>query len=334
MPVEDRDYVRGKHPPTCTCTECTNKRLSKFTNQKKGRARPSYLYRTSRPRFVKRLFRKIPLGVHKFVLSLLVIIGFIDLVRRGHFTFTQQGEAIRDTIIFLVELALWFGIIALLRKQRYKHIKPQFKLTFISVLIVILVCAFAGIEPLSSYKDNLFDWASDLVGAIQAETEAGEEGVTNLEASNIAVDDNATDEQIINELSLLIYDSINTERTTRGLGTLQINSTLTSLAEEHSREMATYDYFSHDRMPGSRSFDWNLAPGAGRGENIFMMPQQLAIPGPVLEPEELSIEITRGWMESPGHRQNILESRYTYTGIGIAKKGIYYYITQIFEGQW
>lgn len=124
------------------------------------------------------------------------------------------------------------------------------------------------------------------------------------------------------------------ERTAYGLSHLEINSTLTSLAEEHSKEMANYNYFSHDRMPGSRDFDWGIADGAVRGENIFMMPEQLIIPGSLLTPEELANEITRSWMESPGHRQNILTSQFTHTGIGIAKAGLYYYVTQMFEGQW
>jgi len=115
---------------------------------------------------------------------------------------------------------------------------------------------------------------------------------------------------------------------------LQISSTLASLAEEHSREMVTYDYFSHDRMSSSRPFDWGLEPGFGRGENIFMMPEQLIIPGPLLSPEELATEIVQGWMESPGHRENILTSYFTHTGIGIARKDMYYYITQMFEGLW
>jgi len=30
MPMDDRDYIRGRHPPTCSCAECTNKRLNKM----------------------------------------------------------------------------------------------------------------------------------------------------------------------------------------------------------------------------------------------------------------------------------------------------------------
>jgi len=33
MPIGDRDYIRGKHPPNCTCTECTDKRLGKLRKE-------------------------------------------------------------------------------------------------------------------------------------------------------------------------------------------------------------------------------------------------------------------------------------------------------------
>ena len=113
---------------------------------------------------------------------------------------------------------------------------------------------------------------------------------------------------------------INKERANHGLSSLQTNFTLISLAEEHSKEMIDYDYFSHDRMPGSSPFDWGLEPGFGRGENIFMMPERLVIPGPLLTLNQLANKIVQGWMDSPGHRQNILEAYFSYTGIGIAKK--------------
>ncbi len=229
------------------------------------------------------------------------------------------------------------------------------KLTIFSLLVIAIVFAFAGVEPLPSYKDNLFNSISNYFEERQAIREAEEKSAeearieaakeaekARIEAETLAkaraarkVEEEAkAEQQTIAKLGQLIYQLINVERTTRGLSPLQTSSALTSLAEEHSKEMVNYDYFSHDRMSGSRPFDWGLDPGAGRGENIFMMPQQLVIPGPILSPEELANEIVQGWMESPGHRENILTNYFSHTGIGIAQKGIYYYITQIFEGQW
>jgi len=160
------------------------------------------------------------------------------------------------------------------------------------------------------------------------------EALATVEAERKAEEEKQQEQQIIAKLYQLIYPLLNIERENQGLTLLQVSSTLTDLAEEHSQEMVSYDYFSHDRMPDSRPFDWNLRPGFGRGENIFMMPQQLVIPGRRLDPEELANEIVKGWIESPGHRENTLTRYFTHTGIGIAKSGSYYYITQIFEGHW
>ena len=378
MPISDRDYVRGKHPPTCTCKECTNRRLGKLTKQSSDKSRketprrtkplsirsaiPPVFFKTIRGTPLHRIWRKIPPGVHKLFLSLLVIAGLVDIIRRGYTLFIHQTDPVKNTIIFLVEVGLWFWIVAILRRRRYKYRNPKFKLVFIVIIAITLVCAFAGIEPMSSYKDNLFNSISDYLEERQAIREAAAiaeaeelgaeearirteelaaeearikvEALAKAEAVRKAEEEAEAEEQYIASLELMIYQLINVERTNQGLSPLQIDATLTSLAQEHSREMVNYDYFSHDRMPGSRPFDWGLEPGTGRGENIFMMPQQLVIPGPILSPEELAHETAQGWMESPGHRENILTSFFTHTGIGIVKSGIYYYITQIFEGHW
>ena len=38
------------------------------------------------------------------------------------------------------------------------------------------------------------------------------------------------------------------------------------------------------------------------------------------------------WMKSPGHKRNILNSKFSLIGVGIKKKGKYFYATQVFYG--
>lgn len=104
---------------------------------------------------------------------------------------------------------------------------------------------------------------------------------------------------------------MNIERTQRGLSSLLYDSLLTSLAVEHSEEMILYDYFSHDRMAGSRDFDWGMQPGTIRAENISLTPEREYIPGPSLSAEEVAKWSVSGWMESSGHRENILNSSFS-----------------------
>lgn len=196
MPLNDRDYVRGKHPPTCTCQECTNRRLGKSKRQTRDKIIPtllrsltgqksnntkreappktkqSFLHFNIPPFFIRRIWRKIPLWIHKLFLSLLVIAGLVDIIRRGHELFTHHTEPLKNTIIFLVEFAVWIWIITVLRKRRYKYRKPKFKVILISVVAIVLVCAFAGIEPMSSYKDKIFSAISTTLEERQAISEA------------------------------------------------------------------------------------------------------------------------------------------------------------------
>jgi len=77
-----------------------------------------------------------------------------------------------------------------------------------------------------------------------------------------------------------------------------------------------------------------MLPGEIRGENIAMIPTRQYIPGPYLSLQEVCEWAVSAWMNSSGHRANILESRYTRTGAGVAfsEGGEYLYITQMFEG--
>jgi uncharacterized protein YkwD len=136
------------------------------------------------------------------------------------------------------------------------------------------------------------------------------------------------------EAEQLIIVLVNVERQQFGLPTLSQDPLLTSLAREHSTSMVVNNFFSHARYPGERPFSYGQPPGTIRGENIAMMPTRQVIPGPYLSLQEICEWALSIWMSSSGHRQNILEPRYTKTGVGVAfsEEGDYLYITQMFEG--
>ena len=132
----------------------------------------------------------------------------------------------------------------------------------------------------------------------------------------------------------LIIVLVNAERQQVGLAALSEDPLLTSLAREHSISMVVNNFFSHDRYPGERSFSYGQLPGTIRGENIAMIPTRMTIPGPYLSLQQVCEWAVSLWMGSSGHRANILEPRYTRTGVGVAfsEGGEYLYITQMFEG--
>jgi uncharacterized protein YkwD len=97
----------------------------------------------------------------------------------------------------------------------------------------------------------------------------------------------------------------NDERAKAGCGPLRTNTALTNAAEAHAADMVDRHYFAHDSLDGRSPFDRMKAAGYRGGamaENIAVGYQS---PAAVVE----------GWMNSPGHRQNILNCTYTVIGI-------------------
>jgi uncharacterized protein YkwD len=151
-----------------------------------------------------------------------------------------------------------------------------------------------------------------------------------LEGSSIPPGINYTE----SEVEELIIVLVNDERQQFELGTLSEDSLLTGLAREHSISMVENNFFSHDRYPGERPFSYGQPCGTTRGENIAKIPTRQVIPGPYLSLQEVCEWAVSGWMDSDGHRANILKPNYTETGVGVSFSDgwDYLYITQIFEG--
>ena len=109
----------------------------------------------------------------------------------------------------------------------------------------------------------------------------------------------------------------NRERSARGLPPLKENGKLRRAAEGHSGDMVASRFFAHDSLSGADMADRILATGYARGqgwslgENIAWGTGGLAT----------AAEIQRAWMESPGHRANILRRGFREIGIGIVAGG-------------
>jgi uncharacterized protein YkwD len=106
----------------------------------------------------------------------------------------------------------------------------------------------------------------------------------------------------------------NRERRAHGLSPLRENTRLRRAAKGHSGDMVAQGYFAHDSLSGAGMADRILGTGYARGqgwslgENIAWGTGSLAT----------AAEIQRAWMNSPGHRDNILRREFREIGIGIA----------------
>lgn len=105
----------------------------------------------------------------------------------------------------------------------------------------------------------------------------------------------------------------NAQRRAHGCPALTVDRTLAAVAGAHSKDMAARGFFDHVNPDGESAFDRMRAAGyryARAAENIAA---GYATPEAVM----------RGWMNSPGHRANILNCSLTQVGVGYATGGSY-----------
>jgi uncharacterized protein YkwD len=121
----------------------------------------------------------------------------------------------------------------------------------------------------------------------------------------------------------------NLERQKHGAPALSADKFLEKAAASHSEEMARLNYFDHSSpTPGRETPHARILLA---GSNATKTGENLAMFGNFPEPELAERAVT-GWMNSPGHRRNLLDPGFTHIGIGIAKgTNAQYYITQNFS---
>lgn len=111
-----------------------------------------------------------------------------------------------------------------------------------------------------------------------------------------------------------VVDLTNTERAKNGLAALKVDPTLSKMAHEKARDMSVNNYFSHTSPTYGSPFDMMKQFGITynyAGENIAMGQQT---------PQE----VVNAWMNSAGHRANILNANYNYIGVGYVAQGNYW----------
>ena len=120
-----------------------------------------------------------------------------------------------------------------------------------------------------------------------------------------------------------VVNLVNKERAKYGLSALKSNASLANVATIKSQDMIDKNYFDHTSPTYGSPFDMMKQFGISyktAGENIAMG-------------QKTPTEVVNAWMNSPGHRANILNENFTQIGVGVAKnsKGQLYW-TQMFIG--
>lgn len=163
---------------------------------------------------------------------------------------------------------------------------------------------------------------SDQIGAVSTKYVKkikANAGTTTTTPSNNTTSDNSSASADEKELLRLI----NAERTKNGLSELKFSENLLKVARDKAKDLVDNNYFSHNSPTYGSPFDMMKSYGITyktAGENIA---GNSTLQGAVT-----------AWMNSEGHRANILSNAYNYTGIGIVSSPKYgKVLVQMFIGK-
>lgn len=168
----------------------------------------------------------------------------------------------------------------------------------------------------------------------EQEKEQAEEPKEEVDEQPVEVDENdeaevtekeeEKDEETVTSVSEFEKEVVrltNIEREKHGLAPLELDEALSHVARDKSKDMRDAGYFSHHSPNYGSPFDMMNAYGIDyktAGENIAAG-------------QRTPQEVVNGWMNSDGHRANILNGSYTHIGVGHAEGGSYgHYWTQMF----
>lgn len=151
-------------------------------------------------------------------------------------------------------------------------------------------------------------------------TAGGTAGSTPVEEETPAEDTGSESADTVAAYEQEVFDLVNQIREENGLEPFVYNETLAETARAHSQDMIDRDFFDHYNPDGKSPFDRMR----DNGLSYSMAAENIAVGYP--SPEA----VVEGWMNSEGHRANILGGC-EELGVGLALGGSYgYYWTQCF----
>lgn len=153
----------------------------------------------------------------------------------------------------------------------------------------------------------------DLIHPRQRVEIPADSGVDTTTQNSKANHDNTTNSDVnaaTDEIHAVL-NIVNQERQKHGLKALQLDETLNRVALVKSKDMAENNYFSHDSPTYGSPFDLMHAFGVdykSAGENIAAG-------------QKTANDVMNDWLNSSGHRANILNANYTHLGVGYYNGG-------------
>ena len=189
------------------------------------------------------------------------------------------------------------------------------KVILLLFLITLINFSFASTNSVTFWLKQIDAHVLDFVGVVPQQNNTQQ---TNTLAVVLPQYSNPG-----NELEMKIHELINVQRIANGLGKLLWDPELSSIARQHSQDMINMSYFSHI-SPGGGTFsdrykqsNYSCAVLATNGytyygaENIFYTTANYST-------DSVAQQTVSSWMNSAGHKDNILTGLWTREGIGTA----------------
>jgi uncharacterized protein YkwD len=254
---------------------------------------------------------KLIKGATRLALNLAILGGFGALIWYGYLLFTHKVAPLIGSIVFIAGIAAWVILIRILR-SRYKWTKPSFKLTTLSVIAILLIFTFAGVQPLASYKDNFIESCKASLAERAAERERSEAERAAEEAAEKAKEaseEAEAERENIEELEHNVVALVNAIRNERSSAPLIWDSELYTYSKQHSEDMASqkslfhtsmYEPYAENAWGGEGSTSWTAS------------------------------DIVEGWMSSDFHRTWLLCPHLQHIAVGIAISGTGMYASWTF----
>ncbi|PFZ44953.1 serine protease [Bacillus wiedmannii] len=124
----------------------------------------------------------------------------------------------------------------------------------------------------------------------------------------------AEEAKSLSEFEQRVVELTNAERAKQGLPALKIDTELSKVARVKSEDMQKNNYFDHNSPTYGSPFDMMKKFGisyTSAGENIA-------------QGQRTPEEVVQAWMNSAGHRANILNNGFTHIGVGYVESGNYW----------
>lgn len=174
----------------------------------------------------------------------------------------------------------------------------------------------------SCFQNWTNDWKNNWqVEENKVEDPSPKEEVVETEQEKVETEQEKVESGDLHAYEQGVFDLTNEERVKNGLAPFKMDKALSDVAREKSNDMKQKGYFDHQSPTYGSPFDMMKQFGItyqSAGENIAMGQRS---------PEE----VVQAWMNSPGHRANILNGSFTHLGVGYIENGNYW--TQLFIGK-